>query len=163
MPTSSPLIRPLQLSDNLAIAQVIRTVSHEYGLSPDRGFSVADPTLDRLYQVYQQANAAYWVIELGGDVVGGAGIAPLAGEPNLCELQKMYLLPSARQQGLAKQLMQLCLTTAKQLGFTECYLETTAELKEAINLYHQFGFDYLDAPRGSTGHDACEVVMLKTL
>lgn len=163
MPTRNALIRPLQLTDNLAIAQVIRAVSSEYGLSADKGFSVGDPTLERLYQFYQQANAAYWVIELNGEVVGGAGIAPLAGEPNLCELQKMYLLPSVRQQGLAKQLMQRCLTAATQLGFTQCYLETTAKLKEAIHLYQQFGFDFLDTPRGKTGHDACEIVMLKTL
>lgn len=99
----SPVMRRLTLLDNPAIARVIRQVSAEYGLTADKGYTVADPNLDELYQVYSQPGHAYWVVEYEGEVVGGGGIAPLTGsESDICELQKMYFLPAIRGKGLAK-------------------------------------------------------------
>ncbi|HDU8578973.1 bifunctional helix-turn-helix transcriptional regulator/GNAT family N-acetyltransferase [Vibrio antiquarius] len=156
-------LRPLTKADNPQVADVIRKVSAEYGLTADRGYGVADPTLDDMYSVYNQNGAAYWVIEHRGEIVGGGGFAPLAGEPNVCELQKMYFLPQTRGHGLAKRIVALSLQLAKQLGYQQCYLETTECLREAVGLYEKLGFEHLDAPLGQTGHDACEVVMLKVL
>ncbi len=156
-------LRSLTPEDNPNIANVIRQVSAEYGLTADKGYGVADPTLDDMYSVYDQQGAAYWVIEENGQIVGGGGFAPLAGEPNVCELQKMYFLPQTRGHGLAKRIVAQSLQLAKQLGYQKCYLETTECLKEAIGLYEKLGFEHLDAPLGQTGHDACEVVMLKSL
>lgn len=157
------VLRPLTKADNPQVADVIRKVSAEYGLTADRGYGVADPTLDDMYSVYNQCGAAYWVIEHRGEIVGGGGFAPLAGEPNVCELQKMYFLPQTRGHGLAKRIVALSLQLAKQLGYQQCYLETTECLREAVGLYEKLGFEHLDAPLGQTGHDACEVVMLKVL
>ncbi|MFN1602732.1 bifunctional helix-turn-helix transcriptional regulator/GNAT family N-acetyltransferase [Vibrio harveyi] len=157
------VLRPLTKADNSQIADVIRKVSAEYGLTADKGYGVADPTLDDMYSVYDQQGAAYWVVEYQGEIVGGGGFAPLAGEPNVCELQKMYFLPQTRGHGLAKRIVALSLQLAKQFGYQQCYLETTECLREAVGLYEKLGFEHLDAPLGQTGHDACEVVMLKTL
>ncbi|MCR9549706.1 bifunctional helix-turn-helix transcriptional regulator/GNAT family N-acetyltransferase [Vibrio antiquarius] len=157
------VLRPLTKADNPQVADVIRKVSAEYGLTADKGYGVADPTLDDMYSVYNQCGAAYWVIEHRGEIVGGGGFAPLAGEPNVCELQKMYFLPQTRGHGLAKRIVALSLQLAKQFGYQQCYLETTECLREAVSLYEKLGFEHLDAPLGQTGHDACEVVMLKVL
>ncbi|ALR93750.1 acetyltransferase [Vibrio alginolyticus] len=157
------VLRPLTKADNPQVADVIRKVSAEYGLTADKGYGVADPTLDDMYSVYNQNRAAYWVIEHRGEIVGGGGFAPLAGEPNVCELQKMYFLPQTRGHGLAKRIVALSLQLAKQFGYQQCYLETTECLREAVSLYEKLGFEHLDAPLGQTGHDACEVVMLKML
>ena len=157
------VLRPLTKADNSQVADVIRRVSAEYGLTADKGYGVADPTLDDMYSVYDQQGAAYWVVEYQGEIVGGGGFAPLAGEPNVCELQKMYFLPQTRGHGLAKRIVALSLQLAKQFGYQQCYLETTECLREAVGLYEKLGFEHLDAPLGQTGHDACEVVMLKTL
>ena len=52
---SQPLIlRRLTVDDNPAIASVIRRVSAEYGLTADKGYTVADPNLDELYELYSQ-------------------------------------------------------------------------------------------------------------
>ena len=132
----SPVMRRLTQQDNPAIARVIRQVSAEYGLTADKGYTVADPNLDELYQVYSQPGHAYWVVEYEGEVVGGGGIAPLAGsESDICELQKMYFLPAIRGKGLAKKLALMAMEQAREMGFKRCYLETTAFLKEAIALY----------------------------
>lgn len=156
-------LRLITPKDNPSIANVIRRVSAEFGLTADKGYGVADPTLDDMYSVYDQKGSAYWVIEHQGEIVGGGGFAPLAGEPNVCELQKMYFLQQTRGHGLAKRIVALSLQQAKELGYSQCYLETTECLKEAIGLYEKLGFEHLDAPLGQTGHDACEVVMLKPL
>lgn len=47
-------LRRISAEDNAAIAHVIRRVSAEYGLTADKGYTVADPNLDELYQVYSQ-------------------------------------------------------------------------------------------------------------
>ncbi|NMH65988.1 GNAT family N-acetyltransferase [Shewanella sp. SHSM-M6] len=160
--TAQVVIRELQAGDDAAIAEVIRRVSAEYGLGADKGYSVADPTLDCLSRIYCQAGANYWVITREARVLGGAGIAPLAGQAGVCELQKMYFLPAIRGLGLSRRLALLALAFARDQGYDSCYLETTACLKEAVALYESLGFEHLDAPLGATGHDACELPMLLT-
>lgn len=157
-------LRRLTVNDNQAIAAVIRQVSAEYGLTADKGYTVADPNLDELYQLYCQPGHAYWVVEHDGEVMGGGGIAPLScSEPDICELQKMYFLPAIRGKGLARKLALMALDHAREQGFKRCYLETTAFLREAIALYERLGFEHISEPLGCTGHVDCEVRMLKTL
>ncbi|WP_336278232.1 GNAT family N-acetyltransferase [Cronobacter dublinensis] len=158
------IMRRMTAADNATVARVIRQVSAEYGLTADKGYTVADPNLDVLYTQYSKPGHAYWVVELDGEVVGGGGIAPLAcSETDLCELQKMYFLPAARGKGLAKKLALQALEFARAQGYRRCYLETTAFLKEAIALYERLGFMHISEPLGCTGHVDCEVRMLKTL
>ncbi|MGK0704234.1 GNAT family N-acetyltransferase [Yokenella regensburgei] len=157
-------LRRITATDNPAIAGVIRQVSAEYGLTADKGYTVADPNLDELFELYSQPGHAYWVVEQDGKVVGGGGVAPLScSEPGICELQKMYFLASVRGQGLAKKLALMALDFAREQGFKQCYLETTAFLTEAIRLYEHLGFEHIAEPLGCTGHVDCEVRMLKGL
>ena len=167
MTTATPirlLVRPITAADNLAIANVIRDVSAEFGLTADKGYTVSDPNLDHLFELYSQPRSAYWVIEVDGNIAGGGGVAPLSGgEADLCELQKMYFLPILRGKGLAKQLALQALAFARQQGFGRCYLETTASLTSAIGLYEKLGFEHIDCSMGNTGHVDCEVTMMKKL
>ncbi len=158
------LVRPIQAEDNPHIARVIREVSAEFGLTADKGFTVADPNLDHLYELYSQSDSAYWVIELEGRIVGGGGVAPLlCSEPGICELQKMYFMPAVRGMGQARELAMQAMDFAREQGFTRCYLETTASLSRAVRLYEHLGFTHIDGPLGCTGHVDCEVRMLKSL
>lgn len=163
--TSATLqVRPITAQDDAAIAHVIRQVSAEFGLTADKGYTISDPNLDALFALYSQPQSAYWVIEYEGRVVGGGGIAPLvAGEDDVCELQKMYFLPIARGKGLARQLAIQALDFARQHGFRRCYLETTGHLTSAIRLYESLGFEPIPHAMGNTGHTDCEVTMLKVL
>ncbi|WP_017780225.1 bifunctional helix-turn-helix transcriptional regulator/GNAT family N-acetyltransferase [Aeromonas dhakensis] len=158
-------IRPITPADNPAIAAVVRAVSAEYGLTADKGYGVADPNLDFLHETYLGERSRYWVIEgPDGSILGGGGIAPLAGEEGqVCELQKMYFMPSLRGLGLGRRLVLQALDEARALGYQRCYLETTAVLREATALYESLGFEHLPGPLGSTGHDACEICMVLAL
>ncbi|MEQ5095203.1 GNAT family N-acetyltransferase [Proteus terrae] len=162
--TSNIVIRAIEKKDNAGIARVIREVSAEHGLTADKGFAVADPILDTLYEVYHQPRSAYWVVEMDGEVVGGGGVAPLAGgDGNTCELQKMYLSSKLRGKGIAKKIVLQSLEFGKEQGFSRCYLETTDILKAAVGLYEKLGFEFIDEVLGNTGHSDCEIRMVKPL
>jgi len=147
-----------------AECEQIWEVSAEYGLTADKGYGVADPNLDFLHETYQGERSRYWVIEgPDGSILGGGGIAPLAGAPDVCELQKMYFLPALRGLGLGRRLVLQALAEARILGYQRCYLETTEVLREATSLYESLGFEHLPGPLGCTGHDACEICMVLAL
>ncbi len=157
------IIREIQKADNVAIAQVIRDVLIEHNV-PKVGTAYADPSLDFMFENYSEEKSAYFAVESNGQLIGGAGIAPLENGPKeICELQKMYFLSEARGFGLGAKLMEVCLEKARQFEFKKCYLETMPYMKNAQNLYKKSGFQYLDKPLGNTGHNACPVWMLKEL
>ncbi|MEN9336514.1 MAG: hypothetical protein RLZZ500_1501 [Bacteroidota bacterium] len=156
-------IRKIRQADNPKIAQVIRTVFKHEGY-PLTGTAYADPQLDFLFETYQASQSVYFIAEVAGEICGGCGIAPLEnGADDTCELQKMYVLPAFRGLGIGNQIIQLCLDTAREFGFQNCYLETLPEMKAAQHVYQKMGFTYLCAPLGNTGHTSCPVWMLKSL
>ena len=128
------------------------------------GTAYADKALDEMTTTYNKDNAAYFVVEDQGKIIGGAGIAPLENYKGpICELQKMYFLPEARGKGLGMKMMEVCLEKAKSFGFEKCYLETFPYMKDATKLYAKSGFEPLEGPLGDTGHYSCNVWMLKSL
>lgn len=156
-------IRRIEQKDNAKMAQIIRAIFHELD-APKEGTAYADPILDVLSEVYVNSNEVYYVVEVGGEVLGGSGIAPLAGNTtNICELQKMYFAPELRGKGIAQVLIEKCLTFAKEVGYEKCYLETLPFMTAAQKLYKKVGFQYTDSPLGCTGHGSCDVFMIKEL
>ena len=156
-------IREVREEDNAALAKAIRQVLIDIGV-PKVGTAYADPELDFMYQAYQTTRSAYFIIEEDGVLLGGAGIAPLAGEdPKICELQKMYFLAQGRGRGLGQQMIDHSLAYARDQNFELCYLETLPYMKAAQKLYLKTGFSYIDGPMGSTGHTSCNVWLTKAL
>jgi putative acetyltransferase len=149
-------IEPIRPEDDRAVASIIRAVMPEFGAC-GAGFAIQDAEVDTMHAAYSEPRSRYFVLRKDGEVVGGAGIAPLAGGgPGVCELRKMYLLPAARGAGQGERLLRLCLDEARGLGFTTCYLETTSKMVQAQALYRKLGFEPLVAPRGDTGHFGCD-------
>jgi len=160
---SEIIIREIEARDNVAVGNLIRQVLVELG-APKVGTAYEDKSLDILSEVYEKDNAIYFVAEIDGSIVGGAGISQLENTTdNICELQKMYFLPEARGRGLGTKMMQKCLLTAKNLGYEKCYLETLSYMKSAVTLYEKTGFKALDESLGETGHYSCTEWMIKEL
>jgi putative acetyltransferase len=156
-------IRKLQQKDNPEIAKIIRKSLEEHGANKP-GTVFFDPTTDNLESLFGKSGSWYFVAEINEKVLGGAGIFPSAGLPRgTCELVKMYLLPEARRIGLGKKLISMCLDKAKEIGYSQVYLETLPELKQAVKVYEKFGFTYLKEPMGNTGHFGCNVWMIHEL
>lgn len=163
MSKNNIVVREISNQDDELIAQVIRSVLIEFGV-PKVGTAYADKSLDMMTDTYQNNDSAYFVIDLNGQILGGAGIAPLEHfEGRVCELQKMYFLPEARGMGLGSKMMDICLEKAKAFGFEQCYLETMPYMNDARKLYKKFGFKSLEKPMGNTGHYSCNVWMIKNL
>ena len=150
------LIRPIETRDDAAVAAIIRSVMPEFG-ADGPGFAIHDAEVEAMHASYSQARSAYFVVEIDGAVVGGAGVAPLSGgDADVCELRKMYFLPVLRGLGAGKSLMQRCLDSARGFGFRRCYLETLTGMDAAQTLYARFGFQRLCSPMGGTGHHGCD-------
>jgi putative acetyltransferase len=156
-------IRPIEAQDNAATAAVIRQVLTEYGLNRE-GFAFVDTELDSLFENYRAPRAAYFVAEVDGKIMGGAGFGPLlGGDKATAELKKMYLLPEARGLGLGKGLMEALLPLVEAGGYSRLYLETMPEMKDAIRVYEKYGFEALPRPMGNTGHHGCQAFYARSI
>ena len=149
-------IRPIAISDNAAVARIIKNVMPEFGADGE-GFAIHDLEVDQMYEAYQGARFCYFVCEVNGQIVGGGGIAPLeGGDDDTCELKKMYFIHSARSKGLGRQLLMACIRKATELGYRKIYLETFHTMHSAIRLYEANGFKKISHCLGNTGHFACD-------
>ena len=156
-------IRTITQADDAAMAHIIRTVMPEFG-AIGSGFAISDPEVDWMSRAYAEPRHAYFVIERDGRVLGGGGIAPLAGgDGDTCELRKMYFLAEARGIGAGAAMMSRCLDAARGAGFTRCYLETLTGMDAAQRLYERSGFRRIDGPMGATGHGGCNTFYLLAL
>lgn len=160
---SNYTIREIKPEDNKQVKKVVQSVLVEMGV-PKVGTAYEDAALNDMHAEYEGQGRTYFVVDADGKIIGGAGIAPLAGfEETVCELQKMYFLPEVRGRGVGAEMMKKCLDFAKAQGFEKCYIETLPYMEQARKLYSRTGFESLDAPLGNTGHYNCTVWMIKDL
>jgi putative acetyltransferase len=156
-------IRPIGKKDNPAVAGIIRQVMTEYG-AVGCNYSISDAEVDAMYEAYPAPGSAFFVIEHKRRVMGCGGMGPLSGgDPGVCELRKMYLLPQLRGTGQGTRLLARILDAAQAADYSHCYLETLEHMSHARQLYLKHGFEFIDAPMGNTGHSACNSWMLKQL
>jgi len=156
-------IRNIALDDNEAIAKVIRAALTEFGANKP-GTVFYDSTTDHLFELFQIPGAIYYIAELNGNLVGGAGIYPTEGLPDkTCELVKLYLHKDARGIGLGKQLLLKSMQWAKENGYEQVYLESMPELSKAVSIYENVGFKKIHHALGNSGHDGCDIWMIKNL
>lgn len=156
-------VRPIRKSDNAALERLIKTVMPEFG-ADGPGFAIHDPGVRHMYETYREKRSYYLVVEKGGELLGGAGITPLAGgDKETCELNKMYLYPEGRGYGLGNLLVQRMLEKAAELGYKRCYLETLERMDRANHLYQKLGFTRIKKPLGATGHFGCDRWYVKEL
>jgi len=157
------IIRTIEPGDNKALATIIRNSLEEFKANKP-GTVYFDETTDHLSDVFTTGGSIYFVVESGGNILGGGGIYPTANlDAGTCELVKLYLAAAARGKGVGKLLMEKCIAAAKELGYQKIYLETMPELTVAIPLYEKFGFTYLPSAQGCSGHTGCDVWMIKDL
>jgi putative acetyltransferase len=155
--------RNIERKDNKELAELIRSVFREFGV--DRpGTVYFDPTTDDLFTLFRTPGSVYWVAEDDGKIIGGCGIFPTQNLPEGCaELVKFYLDATYRKRGIGRRLMEMSLESAKEMGYTQIYLESLPELGKAISLYKKQGFRFIDHKMGDEGHFGCTIWMLKEL
>ncbi|MDH3323353.1 MAG: GNAT family N-acetyltransferase [Flavobacteriaceae bacterium] len=156
-------IRPIQRKDNDIISKIIKSTLEEFNAAIE-GTAYTDQETNAMFEAYTDKNAVYFVALLNDEIVAGCGINALKNDhSNICELQKMYMLPKARGKKIGKKLILKCLDFAKKSGYESCYIETFPNMTDAINLYKKNGFHFIDRALGNTCHYSCDVWMLKPL
>jgi putative acetyltransferase len=152
----TPTMRPIRAADDADVAEIIRSVMPEFG-AKGPGFAINDPEVGAMSAAYADARSVYFVVELAGRVMGGGGVAPLAGgDASTCELRKMYFLPEVRGRGAGRALLAKCIDAARERGFSRMYLETLTGMDAAKHLYESVGFRKRACALGTTGHFACD-------
>lgn len=150
--------------DDAALAGIIRRSLEAHGLDIP-GTAYFDPGLDHLSRFYLEkpAQRYYCVLsDRNGNVLGGVGVADLEAREDCCELQKLYLEPSARGQGLGARLVFFIENKARELGYKAIYLETHDDLPAAVRLYASCGYREIRKPEGVV-HSAMNRFFIKEL
>lgn len=157
------IIRQIEQQDNASLATMIRAVFEEHN-APQHGTVYSDPTTDNLFELFQHPGSVLWVAEIDHQVMGCCGVYPSRGLPDKCaELVKFYLTAEARGKGIGKALMQRSIEAARELGYTQLYIESLPEFSRAVSMYEKQGFERLTQPLGSSDHPTCDIWMLKEL
>ena len=153
-------IRRVRPGDNKDLATIIRGVFEEHD-APREGTVYSDETTDYLYEYFQVPNAALFVGEVDGEVVGCGGVYPTKGLPEGClEFVKFYIRSAARGIGLGKAILTASLKFATDEGFSQVYIESIPHYRKAIAMYEKVGFRSLTSPLGESGHPTCDIWML---
>ena len=160
---SAVIFREVKKEDNVLLARMIRQVFKEHD-APQSGTVFSDPTTDNLFGLFRKSRSVLWVAELDGIALGCCGIYPTEGLESKClELVKFYLAESERGKGTGRQLMELCIASARKLGYKKLYIESMPHFSKAVRIYEKLGFRKLSSPLGNSGHTTCNIWMLLEL
>lgn len=153
------MIRPIKLKDQEPLARLIRSVFEEYG-APLVNTVYDDPRTWHIFDSLEGVNAGYWVIDEGGEVMGGCGFYPTEGLPDgYAELVKLYLSPKVRGKGYGSKLFSQVIDEARKAGYSYLYIESFPEFVDAVKMYSRHGFVPLPTRLGHSGHTATTIHM----
>jgi GNAT superfamily N-acetyltransferase len=131
-------VRRAQSADAAAIAGVVRTVYDEHGFTWDAEGYHGD--LRDAAAHYD----AFWVAELGGEIVGTVGLdlgaEHIGGLPGCdCSLERLYVLDRARGRGAGSALLRAVLDEARARGRRRLAIWSDKRFEDAHRLYERFG------------------------
>jgi GNAT superfamily N-acetyltransferase len=148
------LIRPADNRDSVGVVNVIRAVFDEYSFTWEEGGYHAD-----LYDIdsfYTAKGHTFYVAESDGRIVGTIALerfdlikGPLGELATLCgfvrvqgcdcSLERMYVHPEARKQGIGGALIRQVVSTATAEGRRALELWSDKRFADAHRLYGRFG------------------------
>lgn len=89
-----------------------------------------------------------WLLAWRGEKAVACGGVRLLS-PDVCEIKRMYVDPSARGQGLARRLLGALEDAGAALGATTARLDTGRDMEPAIGLYRATGYVEIDDYNGN--------------
>jgi len=124
--------------DAAAIIALISAVWSEY---PGKTLvAAADmPELLRPASAYAACDGRFWVVEANGAIIGTVAVAP-SKEPDVVELQKLYVAREMRKNGLGGFLCQLVEQEARRRGANTVELWSDIKLLDAHRRYERLGY-----------------------
>ncbi len=116
--------------------------------------------LSELLTIFCPPKADCLLARLDGEAAGVVMLKP--NSDHICEMNRMFVRPSARGHGLGKALVAELLGTARNLGYRQMMLAAGARHHESLPLYRSFGF-VEDKGLPETGGGDIEIRMVKDL
>jgi putative acetyltransferase len=147
-------VRQADNRDVQAVVRVIRAVFDEFEFTWDEQEYHAD--LYNLDHHYTSRGWPFFVAEIDGEVVGTVALGvfdPVPGDIGCktlvngvvrvggadCSLERLYVHPRARRQGVGKELLERTLDEARRQGRTLMELWSDKRFEEAHRLYQRLG------------------------
>ncbi len=130
--------------------EIVRRLFREYqaSLGIDLCFQNFESELAVLPGKYAPPEGRLYLAFEGVDVVGCAGLRKI--EEGICELKRLYVLPSHRGRGIGRLLAIRAITDARDTGYDRMRLDTLPSMQPAQKLYRELGFEpiapYTDNP-----------------
>ena len=113
-----------------------------------------------LLKIFAPPSAECLLARLNGEAVGMVMTKPKTGD--MCEMNRMFVRPSARGHGVGRALVGALLDAARDLGYKRMMLAGGTRHTEALALYRSFGFVH-DPSLPDTGSGDYEVRMIRDL
>ena len=123
-------------------------------LEPSDEAQLADPETHFL-----KGGGQIFVALSGDQVVGTCAISPHQSD---LEIAKLAVSAEFRGQGLARRLVDRCISHARALGARRITLLSNSQLQAAIRLYESLGFEHHPVP-DVTAYDTADVYMVLDL
>lgn len=147
-------LRPAVTGDEPQVVYVVKTVYEELGWGWDEKEYHAD--LYDLKRFYFDHGNAFWIAELDGHVVGTTALDRFPTIPESdtpltlvegrwrvattdCSLERLYVLSSARGQGVGRALFEETLRTARAEGRKAMEIWSDKDLHDAHRMYQKAG------------------------
>jgi GNAT superfamily N-acetyltransferase len=94
--------------------------------------------IDRISAYYGDRGGEFWVAVAGDEVVGTFGLEPASNEA--MELRRMYVKPSARRRGIARQMLRFAEDECHRRNVARLELSTAEIQTAALALYRTAGY-----------------------
>lgn len=108
--------------------------------------------LDSLEKLYNNDDTSFILVkDLDHRLVACGGIKKL--DDDSCELKRVYVRPEYRGRGIARELTNIAINKAKKNNFAKIVLDTSHNLKSALNLYYSLGFEHIEPYYESPCHN----------
>ncbi|MBX3086488.1 MAG: GNAT family N-acetyltransferase [Anaerolineae bacterium] len=147
MTTTDIQLRLATNADAGAIMALISAVFAEYGMIWDAAVEV--PDLFDIETNYSSARGAFFVSEIGGQIVGTVGVT-FEGASH-AEVHRLYVSPTHRRLGLGRLLMNHVLMWARERDLSEMTAWSDTRFDKAHNLYRSLGFTQMEGERPMVG------------
>lgn len=95
--------------------------------------------IDRIPAYYSERDGSFWVVVKGDKVVGTFGLERAAD--GAMELRRMYVDPSARRRGIARQMLQFAEDECRRRNVSRLELSTAEIQQAALALYRNAGYE----------------------
>ncbi|MCK6589578.1 MAG: GNAT family N-acetyltransferase [Polyangiaceae bacterium] len=168
-------IEPCPAARDAEAGAFLREVFYnELGFTPD-------PYLDKDFQSlcghYRRGRGQIWIASENGCILATTALldltlsrsVPASASPEIlelamsggdAELKRMFVARKARGRGIGKRLLEVALTHATASGFERVVLDSTRDMRVAIDLYKAFGFEEIPDYNGNSRADIFMALVL---